>query len=82
MTHLVESPVYDSGTVLTLPCRWAHSAGVLDYTRQERLVSDKYTSLLRPFVSCEENEVSSIWLADCSYFSGVVPSLSAICHYA
>ncbi len=38
--------------------KWPEQDRVLHYTRRERLVRDKHSSLLAPFVSYEENEVS------------------------
>ncbi len=37
--------------------KWAQKAGVLHYTSLERLARVKYSSLLGPFVSYEENEL-------------------------
>ncbi len=37
--------------------KWAQYDRVLNYSRLGRLASVKHSSLLGPFVSCEENEV-------------------------
>jgi hypothetical protein len=39
---------------------WAQQARVLHFTRLERLVRDKYSISLGPFLSYEENEVLGI----------------------
>jgi hypothetical protein len=54
--------LYTSGTLFTT-LNFLHNLSMypitraLDYTRSERLASDKHSSLLGPFISYEENEV-------------------------
>ncbi len=45
--------------ILFLTYIQAQYAKVLDYTSPERLCRDKHSTLVGPFVSCEENEVLS-----------------------
>jgi hypothetical protein len=41
--------------------KWVWQAGVLHFTRIERLAKDNHDSLMGPFVSYKENELLWIW---------------------
>jgi hypothetical protein len=42
---------------------------MLHYTRLERLASDKYSSLLGPFVRYEENKVLRLWPLNSKFYN-------------
>jgi hypothetical protein len=59
---------YNSGTIFItlhflcnfislITYKWTQYASLLLYTRLGRLARDKYSSLLGPFLSCEENKM-------------------------
>ncbi len=59
--------IYTSRALLTslhffVTYEWAQQARVLQYTWPERLVTEKHTKLLGPFISNKENSVLRIWL--------------------
>ncbi len=46
-----------SNLIFFMTYKWTQYAGVLHYSRVERLARDKHSNLLAPFVNYEENEV-------------------------
>ncbi len=52
--------LYSQPFILFLTYEWDQKARVLHYIKVERLATDKYTTLLDPFISYKENEV--LWI--------------------